>query len=336
MPRARTLRHHLPTRDPAAGTWAGTGTPARVRKPALRGAAGAALLAIAALAAPARAAGPQATAPAAAPTPQEPGEPRAFGYTVGDVVERRVWLDLPPGTTVDPASLPSPGGRGKALELRSVSLQGRELRLAYQVFLAPTELRVLEMPPVQLQLLGGPRPLSLRVDAWPLSVAPLTAESPSPRRGLGELRPDTPPMEVDTTALRHRLAVWTLVALLPLGWLLHVYVGLPFWQRRHRPFGQAWQVLRGLPAAPTAEQRRTAWEQVHAALNRTAGEVVFEAGLERFLAAHPRFARLRGDWQQFFQRSRAEFFAGAGQPGDAAWLQAFCRSCRDAERGAPR
>lgn len=266
---------------------------------------------------------------------EDAGEPRAFGYAVGDVVERRVLLDLPPGTTVDPASLPSPGGRGKALELRSVALQGRELHLSYQVFLAPRELRVLEMPPVLLRLLGGPRAMDLRVEAWPLTVGPLTQESPSPRRGLGELRPDAAPLQVDTAPLRQRLTGWALAALLPMGWLFHVYVGLPVWRRRHRPFGQAWQTLRSLPAQPSAEQRRAAWEQVHEALNRTAGEVVFESGLAGFLAAHPRFARLGAEWQQFFERSRAEFFAGAGQAADAAWLQAFCRRCRDAERGAP-
>lgn len=276
-----------------------------------------------------------ATAAPRAAAAEDTGEPRAFGYTVGDVVERRVLLDLPAGTTVDPASLPSPGGRGKALELRSVSLQGRELHLSYQVFLAPRELRVLEMPPVLLRLVGGPRPMDLRVDAWPVAVGPLTQESPSPRRGLGDLRPDAAPLQVDTGPLRRRLAVWGLVALLPLVWLLHVYVGLPAWRRRHRPFGQAWQALRGLPATPSAAQRRAAWQQVHAALNRSAGEVVFEAGLARFLAAQPRFAVLGAEWQQFFERSRAEFFAGSGQGGDTAWLQAFCRRCRDAERGAP-
>lgn len=69
------------------------------------------------------------------------GEPRAFGYQVGDLVQRRVWVDLPEGLVLDEASLPKPGARGRALELRALrrtSSGGREaLEFEYQVFLSP-------------------------------------------------------------------------------------------------------------------------------------------------------------------------------------------------------
>lgn len=77
---------------------------------------------------------------------------------------------------------------------------------------------------------------------------------------------------------------------------------------------------------------------MHEALNRSAGAVLFESGIDAFLAAQPRFAGLRDELQQFFGLSRQAFFGG---PGDAAeplatrqWLLAFCRRCRNAERGA--
>ncbi|HSI60253.1 MAG TPA: hypothetical protein VLA16_22030 [Ideonella sp.] len=264
----------------------------------------------------------------------EADEPRAFGYTVGDLVQRRVRLELPAGQRLDPASLPAVGGRGKPLELRSVMLQGDELTLVYQVFLSPPEARTLEMPPVTLSITGGPRVEELRVDAWPVTVAPLMPPEVSPRRGLGELRPDAPAPLIDTSAARRRLAVYTGIAALLLLYLAHVYLALPWWARQRRPFGLAWRALGSLPAAPTTEQRREAWERVHGALNHTAGEVLFEPGLERFIAAHPRFERLRGELQQFFRRSRAEFFGGAAAADDGAWLRTFCRECRDVERGS--
>jgi len=40
-------------------------------------------------------------------------EPRAFGYTVGDVLQRRVVLDPNRDGTLDPASLPHPGRSGR-------------------------------------------------------------------------------------------------------------------------------------------------------------------------------------------------------------------------------
>jgi len=267
-------------------------------------------------------------------------EPRAFGYTVGDVVSRRIALQVPDGLKLDQDSLPRAGARGRALELQRVvlhtSLAGvpDALQLDYQVFLAPRELRVLEMPPIELRFDGVPRPQTLRIDAWPVTVAPLAPLEPSPREGLGEMRPDREPPRIDAAAARLRLAVEGGAMLLLLGYLANVYLVLPWSAQRRRPFGRAWKTLSALPARPDAAQRRAAFERVHAALNETAGEVLFEPGLAHFIAQRPRFAPLRDELARFFAASRAEFFAGGGDAVDARWLVAFCRRCRDLERGA--
>jgi mxaA protein len=266
-------------------------------------------------------------------------EPRAFGYQLGDVVARAVTVHVPDGLVLVDASVPQPGARGKALELRGVQRRssaeagGRriELRLEYQVFLSPPQVRTLEMPTFTLRFEGAPRAQELRIDAWPVTVSPLAPVDVSPRRGLGELLPDVAPPPIDTSAGSMRLAAYAVASLLLLAYLGHVYLGLPAWRRAHRPFAQAWRALRGSGNA----QPRAAFQRVHEALNRTAGEVVFEQGIERFVAEQPRFAPLRGELVIFFQRSRHEFFA-VGQPGgaDSAWLTEFCRRCRDAERGS--
>jgi len=267
--------------------------------------------------------------------------PRAFGYTVGDVVSRRIALQVPAGLRLDADSLPQVGGRGRAIELRRVELRRslagvpEELRLDYQVFLAPRELRVLELPVIELRFDGSPRPQTVRIDAWPVTVAPLTPADASPREGLGEMRPDRDPPPLDTSALRTRLLAEGVIAVLLLAYLAHVYLGLPWLARRRRPFGRAWNVLRALPAAPDAAQRRAAFERLHAALNASAGEVLFEPGVDRFIAQRPGFAPLRDELLRFFAQSRAEFFAGAPTGVvDMHWLRTFCRRCRDAERGA--
>ena len=267
-------------------------------------------------------------------------EPRAFGYTVGDVVSRRIALRVPDGLKLDPDSLPRAGARGRALELQRVVLhkslggEPEALQLDYQIFLAPREVRVLEMPPIELRFDGVPRPQTLRIDAWPVTVAPLAPAEPSSREGLGEMRPDRAPPQVDTVAARARLALEAGAIVLLLGYLAHVYLVLPWSAQRRRPFGRAWKALSTLPDRADAAQRRAAFERVHAALNETAGEVLFEPGLDRFVAMRPRFAPLRDDLVRFFANSRAEFFAGADDAVDARWLVAFCRRCRDLERGA--
>jgi mxaA protein len=267
-------------------------------------------------------------------------EPRAFGYTVGDVVSRRIALRVPDGFKLDEDSLPRAGARGRALELQRVvlgkSMMGAvdSVRLDYQVFLAPREVRVMEMPAIELRFSGSPRPQTLRIDAWPVTVSPLAPLEASSREGLGEMRPDLDPPLLSTTAARTRLMVEGAVVVLLLAYLAQVYLVMPWSAQRRRPFGRAWTALRALPAQPDAAQRRAAFERLHAALNETAGEVLFEPGLDRFMARHARFAPLRDELVRFFTESRAEFFADGKREADARWLVVLCRRCRDLERGA--
>lgn len=270
----------------------------------------------------------------------ETDEPRAFGYQVGDLVQRRVVLHLPEGWSLDADSIPKPGARGQPLELRRIERREQreaggvrhELSLHYQVFFAPTAVRTFEMPPFRLALRGPAREEALRVEAWPVTVAPLVPVEVSPRTGLGELRPDRPPPLRDLAAVQRRLAVWAGLALLLAAALAALHVGLPWYARRHRPFGQAWPALKRLAPAADDAQWRAACRRLHEALDRSAGEVVFERTLERFVAARPAFAPLHDELRRFLQLSHREFFAGAPRAADdARWLVGLARRCRDAE-----
>ena len=278
----------------------------------------------------------------AAPLAATTAEPRAFGYQVGDVIARGVTVHAPDGLLLDEASLPRPGARGKALELRNLERRDsaeagglrHEIKLSYQVMLSPAQTRTLELPNFTLRFEGRPRAQELRIDAWPVTVSPLVPVEVSPRRGLGEMQPDTAPPLIDTAAGRYRLVAYGVAALLLLACLGHVYIGLPWWVRAHRPFTLAWRSIRGLGPASSDLQWRAALRRLHEALNRTAGEVVFEHGIDRFVNAQPRFEPLRDELVVFFQQSRREFFAAGDEGGrDRAWLVEFCRRCRDAERG---
>jgi len=257
-------------------------------------------------------------------------EPRAFGYYLGDRIERELQITVPPGLTLDESSLPRPGQRGASLELqqlqRETTANGLRLRFVYQLFKSPPQTETLEIAPIRLRFSGQPRAQDLRIDAWPVAVSPLVpVEAPS-REGLGPLRPDQAPLLLDARPSQRRLLAEGIAALLLLGYLAHVYLLMPWWARRGRPFGQAWQQLRGDP--------RSDFQRVHEALNRTAGEVLFAHGVERFLAAQPRYRPLQAELAEFFQRSRQAFFAAGPAQDDGRWLREFCRRCRDAERGA--
>ncbi len=259
-------------------------------------------------------------------------EPRAFGYQVGDVVQRRIAVEVPEGLALDENSLPRPGARGTALELRAlrqkVVAKGQQIELDYQVFLSPVEARTLEMPSFTLRYEGTPRAQELRIESWPVTVAPLVPVEVSPRTGLGELQPDAAPPLIDTRAQGWRLLAYAALLSALLAYLAFIYLGVPWWGAQRRPFALAWRQLNPAPPWPEACQR------VHAALNQSAGEVLFENGVDRFAARHRAFAPLKEDIVRFLRLSQREFFEGGTRSADdAAWLTAFCKRCRDAERG---
>lgn len=270
-------------------------------------------------------------------------EPRAYGYRVGDTVTRQVAVDVPEGLKLDAASLPQVGRQGQSFELRRVDWQGpagagqHKLVLEYQVFRAPPEVRTLELPPVTLRFAGQPRAQDLRIDAWPVTVAPLVPVDVSPRRGLGELQPDTLPPLINTHPARQRLLAYGAAVLLALAYLAHVYAGAPWLARRGRPFERAWRALRAHAGCAADPAVCAAFQELHRALNSSAGVVLFEHGIDPFLSAQPRYAPLRADLTLFFQSSKQQFFGGGGDLApqqQLQWLQDFCRRCRDAERGA--
>lgn len=269
-------------------------------------------------------------------------EPRAYGYQVGDHLQRRVVVQVPSGWTLDEASLPKPGGRGLALELRSVKRsstpvaggQRLMLDLDYQVFLAPAVPRTVEIGAHRLRFAVAGRVEEALIEAWPVTIAPLVQVEAPTRRGLGEMQPDRPPLLVDTTAQRTRLTAYAVLAALLTAGLALAYLGPPWRAARNRPFGRAWRQVRGLPAQPDDARWQQACVVLHEALNRSAGQVLFERDLQAFVQRHARFAPLRDDLQRFLRTTSAQFFGGAArEPDDGRWLVALARRCRDAERG---
>lgn len=271
-------------------------------------------------------------------------EPRAYGHQVGDVVTRTLTLEVPRRLTLVEGSLPETGRVGPSLELVAVrhasraTFDGRRhtIELDYQIFLAPPEPRLMDLPRVALRFTGeGGREESLRVDLAPVTVSPLAPADASPRAGLGDLRPDVTPLPVDTAPERWRLALYGLLALGPLGYLASVHLVGPWRHRRDRPFARAERELARLPLEAPAEQWLGAWRTLHGALDASAGRVLRAEIVDRFLAERPAFASQRGELLSFFERSQALFFGGqAPQPADRQWLRDFCRRCFDIERGA--
>jgi mxaA protein len=282
-------------------------------------------------------------AAATAATPQlETIEARPFGYTLGDTLERRLVLRLPAPLTLADAALPIPGRLGAGLELRSVTRERRDedgtvrhdIRLRYQIFAAPVQVRAITLPAVHLALTGGPSPTRLEAPEFAVFVAPLVAEPFVPTSALGVMRPDAAVVAIETRGTRQRLAALAGAALLLALHLLWRQFGDLFVARRRGPFAAAWRDLHAI----AAKDQITAWhrslKRLHRAFDETAGTRVFAEGIDAFLAAHPEFAGQREAINAFYAASRLAFFAPAadGVSPDPTRLHTLCRACRAIER----
>jgi mxaA protein len=285
-------------------------------------------------------------APAAAADPWplriDVEQPRAFGWRLGDLFERRVTLDIPQGLVLDESSLPKVNKPGGVAELRAIErtverIEGGErlrLVLRYQLFISPVEPRVLELPGFRMLFNAtgaDARSETALVESWPIATSPLAPRESPTRAGLGELRPDA--MLPAMPPPRLRLLLWAALAALLLGYLTHVYLGDRWWARRHRPFARAYRELARLDLSG-GTSLQPAFRRLHRAFDEAAGRATFAADACSFAADGSRWAPLRADIASFFERSRAAFFDGTpAATGDGAQLLALARALRDAERG---
>jgi mxaA protein len=268
-------------------------------------------------------------------------EPRAYGHTLGDVLERRVLLELAEPWRLAGEALPKPGRLGAWLELLPPEVKSRagsgrrryEITLSYQVVNAPREIVTLELPALTLPL-TGPRPAFETVPDFPFTLAPLTPEHILARAPLDETQPDAAPPRIETRNMEARLLACAAAAgtiLLFLGWRLW---GIPFLAAGRGPFALAWREVRTLARGRGNAGAREAIRRLHRAFDQTAGRALFAAEVPAFLREHPRYAPLAPDIERFFELSRREFFAGgAADPELLSWLAGFCRACRSLERG---
>ena len=122
-------------------------------------------------------------------------EPRAFGYQVGDVVQRTrhgrrcrtAWCSTSPVA----AAARRARQRARAAQRRARSSAepadgATSSTLAYQVFLSPPRgAHARDAGASRLRFQGQPRAQELRIEAWPVTVSPLVPVEVSPRRGPG-------------------------------------------------------------------------------------------------------------------------------------------------------
>lgn len=274
---------------------------------------------------------------------------KTVGYTVGDIVERTVVLDIKKPYKLLETSLPIVGyerrykGQLVGIDLQAIRHEQEEfdtfnrhtLHLAYQIFTNNVVAKPAILPPEIVKLQNGKEFVQYRIPSWQFAISPISVfgavkveTDMSPLRG---------PLLLKDEADQQYLKVLVTILALSLIGLLYIFGKHAWLPRMGGPFSRAYRKVGKLRRHPNEENLQAAVATVHEALNKTAGHSVFSDTLDAFIAKKPAFAPIREELLQFFGLSRKVFFeshaAHEAGPEPLDWLRKFCRHCRDCERG---
>ena len=267
--------------------------------------------------------------------------PRDFGYTIGDKIRHAMHLTLSEPYELDITSLPESGRLNRWLEVSgtTVNVEKRDHNLSYhvtvdyQIFNAPPQLTSVTMPQLEFLTTGGAHPIPIFIPEWTFSIGPITDSDG--RRDL-RLRPDRHPQPIPLTNRAIRLMTWTLLLVGLLSYLAYRRFLLPRFRHERYPFSTALRALRRLQRMdPEPENYQLGLKALHAAVDATAGQIVFAGNLDQFLSANSEYAALKPGLSAFYARSQDVFFKNADAVEPHAALQELvdiCRQCRVGER----
>ncbi|MFA5901619.1 MAG: nonribosomal peptide synthetase MxaA [Hyphomicrobium sp.] len=248
-------------------------------------------------------------------------EPRAFGYFLGDTLQREIEVRLARGEQLDLASLPRPGPINYWLELSSANVtthsEGDDsvyrIVLIYQTFYAPLDPRKLTIPGFTLLAKGAPGTGEVRVRDFGFLTSPIRQLFAASSQSSGSsvtLQPDALPPRLTTGAERTALLFAGSAWVAALGGLAWHNAWWPFRRRPARPFTEAARFINSnTQKLADADGYRVALLRMHRAFDLAAGRRVLADDVNNFVVKHPEFAAYRSGVERMFASSRQAFFA---------------------------
>lgn len=274
---------------------------------------------------------------------------RDVAYTVGDILERTIILDVKKPYKLIPTSLPIVGyerrykGQVTGIELRKIEHSQVDndtsttytIKLAHQVFTNNTVAKFVFLPAETLRFSSDKKGeiKQYRIPEWMFRVSPIAVYGSVELKD--DMSPFRAPFSLDAKPEQKRLNIALITLGLSLLGLLYILGKRAWLPLMGRPFARTYRQLRSIKNTPEGIQE--AISKVHVALNTTAGNSLFSDNLTDFIDSHPSFKPVHVEIERFFGLSQSVFFDTQARHdigSDAiAWLKQFCKQCRDCERG---
>jgi len=268
---------------------------------------------------------------------------RAYGYTIGDVLEQSIHLH-DTLTMLDADQLPQTTRTGRWLVRRWVKTDtdGKKLSLRYQVINSPNAVRVITLPEI---VLTTDQMVTVAVPAWSFSITPLaplllsqdqtidnmaTDPASSQAKSLPAMQQDWAPTLPST--LSYRQNVWFLsIALFfsLLAWATWWFVRGVL-ESRALPFARAYGLIRK-ESGGIGEQAELQWLALHRAFDRVSGRSMGRGSVDALLLSVDWLKPLEADIRLFFRISSERFFANDASLTEFD-IEMFAKDLHQAER----
>lgn len=265
--------------------------------------------------------------------------PKPFGYVIGDEISHRIVVETRHNVELNVASLPKRGELNRWLTVNAVEFERSKtdgglrytLDIRYQIFYAPLEVKMLEIPGFSLQFKQGAQAIEQAVPSWHFTISPLRELAVRKDDGGEYMRPDAEPGRIFAAGVKQRLYLSLLVFFVSAAYLSHLFGYWPAWSRRGI-FKRAERRLERLPEHDIA----SALIVLHQAFNTLNRKPLFEHRLDEFYRHSPGYRKLAEELNWFFALSNHYFFGGRSEVGsdECLRLRKLCHLCREVERGS--
>ncbi|MCB5186860.1 nonribosomal peptide synthetase MxaA [Methylobacillus caricis] len=283
--------------------------------------------------------------PAASAAGTQPGliitnPSKSYGVQIGDVLSRKIELDLPAGSTIPKGGLPLKGSKADGIELVDVAISestngdGRHysVRLDYQVFASSAKPVVMLLPQSGIKVAAKDgQETVLAIPQWPFWFSPMVVSS-SGKAGINMQAQFRPPA-IELGRLHFWLGAFAfLIAVGSLG-LLYINADKKWLPFMGGAFADAHRKIKRLKATPGSTKE--AFYHMHAAFNHWYGGNCFAQDIDTFVQQNPRFGKSREDIARFFESSNDHLFFGHIKDASEIIreLKLLSKKFRNCERG---
>ena len=262
---------------------------------------------------------------------------QSTGIRIGDILNRKIELEVKQPYQIAKNALPIKGTNHNGIELTDIKVDTSKsndktiykISLSYQVFSYAAIPSVVQLPLEKLAITGGP--LAIDIPEWRFWYSPLV---PSGINNVKEnLQPQYKTTYLDLSMHQTRLAVFLSLFVVGLVGLIYINADKRWLPFMNGAFAQVYRNLKKLPKDQAGENRALLY--MHQAFNKIHGSNLFANEIEKFLAAHPEFIKLKTEINSFFEHSNAWLFGSLSQSNEQFIneLIVLSKALRNCERG---